>query len=977
LIPVSIPEERIPLLHGANGKFIASLDVGSTADPFPVSPNAIAKAGFSADGKTTLGNDIALGLSAGTSVTLAAVFKEETRACSDLVKMLELDEALSADNLMMVLDVGGNATLSASGSYKYNILSATVSLDAGADARLVNTRIYKDRKQPSGAILHDFLDRLVTPGSVREPLLPGQTVYLEFGGYLSFGASLAAGYEMKGTHDFQSVRNLELSETYKLSVTGKLSVSAKLAGRFSVEARSADDLHSDDPGWVRVTVKRRRAEDLRIAADLSAGAAIDTVSLPPTGKEFLGSLLGLRAKNWINQAASILGGGTLDGLANIYMSRYMNKAVDSLPPAELSVSMEKLSAVVESYKSAGDSAVTLFDRYFDRIDRALKPALEAIGKSGSLDEFHGEIDAVLWNVLQQLTGGNLLQTILDRSNGLKTLKNAAAKVLDLIDGEAHKEIRAFIAISKKEFDFDNIIGELAGFDTLEKLRSQASAVANHVAERILGKSAGAWTNSDFGNLTAFVKEVQKGAQGFFDKFDNLLEEAAGQKFTAEIGLAYDRADEREALIDVDIRLQNADGRPNDRGLAFMAQAGLGNFTDILLHYDPAVLQLREGSLTHRISSIAGAKVNIAGWHRKFRYQSLYSVVVNADRQIRPAAGGMLHVFTTVDMSAGHDLTRKTSRHEQAMHSNFTLRFIAECTVPTLTDDDRKYLLEVITATAATYKSRLIDNNTTPEKLDRILSFAKQLGLDARGANVDALAPVLQLNAGNYGPVNADYAVRFSELGLRNLFSAGTVDAEAIRGILRTLIVSSYAGKATLEQVAWLYCSDAGRELFADNPVSFANSETLLANVGDLRIRNPFPTLKVNVQDMNTFLVRTLAAALFGIERNIINAFTMLQDGVQGGNITLDRLEQASRHFGDALNSFDEQAELCQGTSNPIFAVFDHLIQLATPAAQARNSAVTLKLGPDVPAEKQKTRKTLLFQLVSEPPEGKHIAATAN
>jgi hypothetical protein len=240
LIPVSIPEERIPLLHGANGKFIASLDVGSTADPFPVSPNAIAKAGFSADGKTTLGNDIALGLSAGTSVTLAAVFKEETRACSDLVKMLELDEALSADNLMMVLDVGGNATLSASGSYKYNILSATVSLDAGADARLVNTRIYKDRKQPSGAILHDFLDRLVTPGSVREPLLPGQTVYLEFGGYLSFGASLAAGYEMKGTHDFQSVRNLELSETYKLSVTGKLSVSARLAGRFSVEAGSCD-----------------------------------------------------------------------------------------------------------------------------------------------------------------------------------------------------------------------------------------------------------------------------------------------------------------------------------------------------------------------------------------------------------------------------------------------------------------------------------------------------------------------------------------------------------------------------------------------------------------------------------------------------------------------------------------------------------------------------------------------------------------
>ena len=98
--------------------------------PFLSAQTAIAKAAFSADGKAALGNDVSLGLSAGTSVTVAALLKEETRACSELVKMLGLDDSLTAGNLMIVLDVGGNAKLSASGSYKYNILSATASLES-------------------------------------------------------------------------------------------------------------------------------------------------------------------------------------------------------------------------------------------------------------------------------------------------------------------------------------------------------------------------------------------------------------------------------------------------------------------------------------------------------------------------------------------------------------------------------------------------------------------------------------------------------------------------------------------------------------------------------------------------------------------------------------------------------------------------------------------------------------------------------
>jgi len=71
MIPFSIDEEQIPLLHGANAKFSVNINAASPDDPYPVSATAITAASFSADDKAAIGNDVSLGVSASTSVTLA------------------------------------------------------------------------------------------------------------------------------------------------------------------------------------------------------------------------------------------------------------------------------------------------------------------------------------------------------------------------------------------------------------------------------------------------------------------------------------------------------------------------------------------------------------------------------------------------------------------------------------------------------------------------------------------------------------------------------------------------------------------------------------------------------------------------------------------------------------------------------------------------------------------------------------------
>src|ERR1039457_6526536 len=116
---IEIAKDQIPLWHGANGKFQLDVDVPLPTDPLPVSATAIASVSFSADGTTSIGGDVTLGVTAQTSLKLAALFKEQTGADPDLWTEFDLAPAMGDDNLLLALDLGGKADISAEGSYTY------------------------------------------------------------------------------------------------------------------------------------------------------------------------------------------------------------------------------------------------------------------------------------------------------------------------------------------------------------------------------------------------------------------------------------------------------------------------------------------------------------------------------------------------------------------------------------------------------------------------------------------------------------------------------------------------------------------------------------------------------------------------------------------------------------------------------------------------------------------------------------------
>src|SRR5688572_7809236 len=86
---------------------------------------------------------------------------------------------------------------SARAKFKYSLLSANVSLEAGADAQYALIRSYPAATTVELA-LRNFFHELRLPANVAGPLDEDEVIVLEYGGYLKLGASVGFGYEMGG-----------------------------------------------------------------------------------------------------------------------------------------------------------------------------------------------------------------------------------------------------------------------------------------------------------------------------------------------------------------------------------------------------------------------------------------------------------------------------------------------------------------------------------------------------------------------------------------------------------------------------------------------------------------------------------------------------------------------------------------------------------------------------------------------------------
>lgn len=979
---IELKKDKIPFWQGGSGNL--TLDVGAVPLNQPLAPSnndlANFKFGVKTDSPFTFGapNNFKLNVAGGTSAALSPIWassSEERRAV--LAKFgLENYFETHPDALILALLLNANADLSATGTFKYSVLDAKATLEAGGQAGYAYLQPFAANEKVED-IIGKFFSDIKLPYNITSPPQQGEVIAFEYGGYLKVGAKLSMGYQLTGSSSFD-IGQLQLSEKYSLSVIGSLGMKAGIAGYFQVVARAAEDENGNlIPGWVRVKVHKKRQSEFGISADLEIDANLAPEKLPGTGREFISAALGINAKNWLNQIERI---GQLadfeklktelDGLAKRFLAEWIDKAFDQLSQTDFPVILQKINKVVESYRNVEETAITLFDRYFNKLD-FLTAKLEELINLTSWEKLKGEIDGELWQILRQLTNGDPLGWILGQvnpkdSNGnpinipnLEELKNRVRKVLDLIKSDAHEEIRKFIKLAKEKFPLDNFITQLSAVDSIPELKALANTKLGDFIERLVGRAIEQMSsNSDLNEVVGRIQKSIAAIGEFENKIYKKFQEALTQNFKATLNANYTRTSERDALIDVMIRIQDNVGNPISQGQALMHAAGSGDFQAVLAAYQPELVKIKGGTLTHQVRKESSFNITIAGWHSRWHYQGFDRVITNAEQQIVAGANGGLTIYTTIDLTK----EKERKRINERMYTNFLLRFIGESSgVLKFDRKNQQYLIDSITGMGAKYRLVFEDEKTTEKELKSYLSYAQELGLDNQATfdNLKHFLPKRSGSADNYGRVSVDYEVRYAENGLKRLFTAQFNESQ-VREIMRKLVLAYYLHNSDFTEIAWGYWSDSVYQIWKEEGPSFSNIMGNKIFPSSQIKKSPFASVdKPSQINLKSSTKLELLSVFYRIENDMVAGLKKLFSLVtQGGQLEPSKFESALSKFGSALKQLDGRDE----GVNTVFGVFDQLIQLQMPAAGARASTLTLVSEAEINGEKKSVTKQFISNL---------------
>ncbi len=949
---LSLKRTDLPFLLGGNGE--VSVDSGDLqlGRPINEASPALLNVRFAAQGsdKVALGqpDTVKVAVSTAETLNLTAIFPGSTGPAAKLAGTCGLSDFFengeNADKLILALDTGASAGVSAAGSFAYSALKTTVEVNAGIDGGYSYLRAF-DKSLPVRQVLIDFFRTMRLPEQVNTQPEAGEAISLRFGGYLRMAAEASAGYRLAGTRS-TSLGHMALSEKYNLSVLGKIGLAAGIAGHFSVLVTAAPGL----PGWARVQVHREHSGDFKVAADVNVGYKNQLDGLPSSADEFLGAVLGVNAKNFLNvlQKAHELSDfekfkGAVDGLARKYVSEFIGEGFEKLgSEPRFNAFLARVHAVVNSYEEVEDRAVTLFDRFFHNLPD-LTSFLEKIQglAPGTVQSLRNNLSPQLWNILSQLTDGDPLGFLLEqvvvegkRVDSLAELKQRAATSLDLVRNDAHAEIRNAIALAKQAFGVDGFFRELAKLDTVDELQALANDKVGQFVTRLVGRTLDSATNLK----EAFkqVKAVLDRADDFKEKLYKGFKEASRSSYQVALSAAYSHASEDDALIDL---LVNVSDR---RGADLLAQAGRGDFEQILTTSDAGLVRLLEGVFTHQVRREHSWKVNILGWHLNYEYEGFDRVITETEQRLIPSDQG-LTVLTTADLT----VERMRKRNDEQTHVNFLLRALGESARALRSERaDSAYFIEALESTTARYQLSFTDEDTSTAELRDYLAFAADVQLDAEGATLEALKPFLpQAQNGGFGKVETRYDIRFGPKAVNALLSVKQLSAAgeaAVRNAMRQMVLSNYLKNQEQHDVAFAYASPGVFDIFSRE--GFAEFGNHSRRVFAVKLSNPgiAAPSQVALDRMKIAVLTTL----YNIENSMIQAIKDLYKLLGAGEAMDPReFEKKLARFGSAMNDFDAFDQTTNrngcGTST-IFAMFDVLVRLASAGDPANTAMLRVR-----------------------------------
>ncbi|MGZ4840891.1 MAG: hypothetical protein ACXV5J_04040 [Candidatus Angelobacter sp.] len=944
--PISIKEDNFKFLKNGTGSVDIDVQKLPLDQPLDPSSPALLNAKFNAQGATpafTYGpvSDVSLTISGGVSATLTPFFKPD-KVLSDHGLASFFD--LNPHKFVLALDIAAQAAAGAAATFKYSALSAQASFNAGANGEFWFSRAY-DTNQQLGAVLKDIFSNIRPPSSISGPLAAGEVIYLEYGGSLDFGLSASVGYEMKGSHSVD-IANLLLSESYSLSLLGKVGFKAGVAGNFSIQVRASDT----DPSWINVSVQKKHSNQFNFAADVTVGLTTESTGLPGSAQDFLGALLGVNAKNWLNSAQLIISSGSidqlkknLDTLSQQFVSKWVDKGFNLLSATDFPQILADAHKVVESYQNLDTTAINLFDKYFTLGEPALVQGLTQLRHLTSLDKL-AELytNSNLIKFIEELTGGDPLAFIL----GKVDLKDPAGKpisksVLDIFNGrvedalsllqdDAHALLKKYITLAKSKFSFDGLVSQLADLTTLDGLKKKADDVLNGFVERIMGTTIDHFDPNKVNKVLVQLQRVSDIEKSLYAK----LQDALNQTATLALHAEYTRASESDVLLEIDVNPATT------AGSQILHAAAGGDFTGVLSAPITADYRVTGGTLLKQLSQSSKLTFNVAGWHSNFNYSSSASLILNTKQQIVAGSQGMLTVFTTVEATKTEDIEKEIGKRQQELHAAFLLRLVGQSkgkidAPPSFDKASQNYVVDTVTGMSASYRLLLKDSKASQSRIADFLHFASEFDLQA---DVNTVLPLLDSETSNgqvdYGAVVADYEVHFLDEAIGALFHpAQPLPADTVRQVMRMVTLGTLLADEDMEDIGWAYSTQGIYDLWKRSGSQFTNTA--------ISLEFPVaPSIFTSVTAPDTVVLKPFQIGIlrefFEKEDAIVVAFGDLQKLASGPSLNPNAFASRMKAFSDSFSLIDKGLQ-----TNAMFSVFDKLIAQTQLPASARGSSLKL------------------------------------
>lgn len=957
---LAINKDQLHFLNSGTGSIDIDVQTLPLDKPLDPSTPALFTASFKVSGapdfKFGASNDLKLSISGGLTASLKPFFKADPALTAH-----GLDKFFDQNphKFILALDIAADAATGVTAPFKYSALSATAELKAGADGEFWLSRAY-DSSQALGAVLTDLITNLRPPSSVAGPLNAGDVIYLEYGGYLNFGLNVSAGYQMQGSHSLD-IGHLLLSESYSLSLLGKLGMTAGIAGNFSIQIRPGDI----EPTWIHVSVQKKHSSQLGFAADVKVGFTTQSTGLPGSAGEFLGALVGVNAKNWVNFAQQIVSSASpadlknaLDSLAESFVTEWVGKGIEALSDTDFARLLADAHTVVTDAQHLDTTAINLFDKYFAQGEPALVNALTQLRHLTSLDQLAKlYTNSNLVKYIEELTGGDPLAWILGKADVKDPAGNSLTQpILDIFNGrvedalallqdDAHSLIKKYITLARSKFSLDTFLGKLSGITTIDGLKQKADTELNGFVRRIIGRAIDSINPNDLHKVLAALQDLSNLENKLFDALQTTLNQTASLALHAE----YMRASENDVLLEIEVN-------PATAGDIFH-QVSRGDFTGVLEAPITNNYRVMGGTLLDQLTRTSKVTFNIAGWHTNFNYSSVESLVLAQQQQIVSGDHGTITVFTTVDLKTEEDV----QKNSQQLHANFMLRLIGETqgsieTPPAFDKKSQKYLMDTVTSMSASYQLTLDNKKATKQRLADFLGFAKQF--DLTGATVDAVLPFMETETSSgkvdFGDVAANYQVQFADQAIVRIFSVTTPES-TIRNVMRLVTLGSLVTDEGLADIGWAYFTQAVFDAWRSEGAQFTNFTPQQFPVDP----SPFSSIPSPGTVVLNRPQISILANFFRNEDSLVAAIMGLQTLVQSSTrLNPSAFASRMKAFADSFSLIDKGMR-----TNAMFSVFDKLIALTQPSAEARGSSLkllsTIKPNP--------TRTKVFLQVPSQQP----------